>query len=378
MAENLVLDSLEIRNFRAFRHLQIQRLGRVNLITGKNNVGKTSLLEALLLYARGGSPALIRDLLESRDELRAGAENLAPRQRSVYWPSQVENIRYLFHDYPDLWGKVESVSIGHMPIQNDNLSLSVQWQINHYDTQGQLQSRFVSPPVNEFTDADEAVPYLVAEQYGRFLSRMSLINVFDGTFPFTREPRELPVQYVKSDGLNPYLIGELWDKIALSSSEEDVLALLQLIDSRVKRVSIVGEERTQGRVPVVSLIGTEGRFPLKSLGDGINRLFGIALALVNAKGGLLLLDEIENGIHYSVQPQIWNFLFEAARRLNVQVFATTHSWDCIAAFQRAAQEHEEDEGVLIRLQNRNGEVVETLLDENELEIAVQENIEVRG
>lgn len=64
----LLLESLEIQNFRGFHHLQIEKLGRVNLIVGKNNIGKTSLLEALELYARRGAPELIRQFLRSRND----------------------------------------------------------------------------------------------------------------------------------------------------------------------------------------------------------------------------------------------------------------------------------------------------------------------
>lgn len=71
---NLILDSLEIRNFRGLQELRIERLGRVNLIVGKNNVGKTSVLEALRLYANPGSPEIHSDLLQSRDELDPAPE----------------------------------------------------------------------------------------------------------------------------------------------------------------------------------------------------------------------------------------------------------------------------------------------------------------
>lgn len=77
--------------------------------------------------------------------------------------------------------------------------------------------------------------------------------------------------------------------------------------------------------------------PLYSLGDGMYRALGIALALANARNGILLIDEFENGLYYTVQPDIWQLIFQVARRLNIQVFATTHSWDCIEAFQQAMQ-----------------------------------------
>ena len=107
------------------------------------------------------------------------------------------------------------------------------------------------------------------------------------------------------------------------------------------------------------------------------RILGIALAQVNAKDGILLIDEFENGLYYSVQPDLWRFIFRLAHSLNVQVFATTHRWDCIEAFQRAAREDRQEEGLLIRLESKKGEIGVTLYDEQELTIATREHIEVR-
>lgn len=109
----------------------------------------------------------------------------------------------------------------------------------------------------------------------------------------------------------------------------------------------------------------------------MQRMFGIALALVNSRNGILLVDEIENGLHYSAQPDVWRLIFRLASRLNVQVFATTHSWDCIEAFQKAAQEDTQNAGLLIRLENKKGKIIATLFDEQELGIATREQIEVR-
>ena len=64
----------------------------------------------------------------------------------------------------------------------------------------------------------------------------------------------------------------------------------------------------------------------------------IVLSLVNARGGVLLIDEFENGLHYSVQLDAWRMIFNLAQSLNVQVFATTHSWDAVESFQTAAAE----------------------------------------
>ncbi|QAT88561.1 ATPase-like protein [Corallococcus coralloides] len=112
------------------------------------------------------------------------------------------------------------------------------------------------------------------------------------------------------------------------------------------------------------------------MGDGMSRIFELALGLVSSQDGLFLIDEVENGVHYSAQEQLWRFIFEAASQLNVQVFATTHSWDCISAFQKAASSHAED-GMLISLAQTDGDIKATVFNEGDLEIITRESIEVR-
>ena len=130
-------------------------------------------------------------------------------------------------------------------------------------------------------------------------------------------------------------------------------------------------------MPIVRLEGSSEPITLRSMGDGMVRLFHLALALVNSKGGMLLVDEIENGIHYSVHEDLWKLVFKTAKDLDIQVFATTHSWDCIEAFQRAACEDVSSEGYLIRLGWKRDKVVATVYDENDLAVVTRDQIEVR-
>ncbi|MDQ2716171.1 MAG: ATP-binding protein, partial [Chloroflexota bacterium] len=197
--------------------------------------------------------------------------------------------------------------------------------------------------------------------------------------------KEMNSMFTSANGLNGRQIGELWDSIALTSLEKDVLASLQIIAPGAEGVSFVTDLRsrreiarlsTAERLPIVKIAGIADPLPLRSLGDGMQRMLGIALALVNARDGLLLIDEIENGIHYSAQSDLWRFIFEVASRLNVQVFATTHSWDCIEAFQKVARQNKA-EGLLVRLSSKHNDIAVTLFDEEELGIATRERIEVR-
>ena len=79
---------------------------------------------------------------------------------------------------------------------------------------------------------------------------------------------------------------------------------------------------------MLKLHGVADRVPIGSMGDGMWRMLGLALSIANAKGGVLLVDEIDTGLHYSVMEGMWRMLGKAAAAGSVQVFATTHSRDC--------------------------------------------------
>jgi hypothetical protein len=172
-------------------------------------------------------------------------------------------------------------------------------------------------------------------------------------------------------------LGPLWDKIALSERENDVVEALRIVAPDIKAVSMVGGDNPRRiRTAIVRSQSFPRPVPLRSFGDGLNRLFGIVLSLVNAKDGLLLIDEFENGMHHTVQYDVWRGIFRLSRALKVQVFATSHSWDAIQAFQRAAAE-DPDDGVLVRLSKRNEDIIPTLFREEELAVATRDHIEVR-
>jgi hypothetical protein len=173
-------------------------------------------------------------------------------------------------------------------------------------------------------------------------------------------------------------LGPLWDKIALSDLEKDIVEALRIINPEISAVSMVGgESPKQSRMAIVRTNERNRPVPLRSFGDGVIRVFAIALSLVNAEDGFLLIDEVENGIHHTVQTDVWRVVFRLAQRLNIQVFATSHSWDSIEAFQRAAAETPE-EGVLVRLtRKKDGDIVPTTFKKDDLAIITRDRIEVR-
>jgi AAA15 family ATPase/GTPase len=116
------------------------------------------------------------------------------------------------------------------------------------------------------------------------------------------------------------------------------------------------------------------RVPIGSMGDGIWRLLGIALALVSARGGVLLVDEIDSGLHYTVLVDMWRLVLETARSLDVQVFATTHSRDCYEALA-AVTDASRAEISLQRIERGRSEAI--AFNEAELRQAAERGLEVR-
>ena len=151
---------------------------------------------------------------------------------------------------------------------------------------------------------------------------------------------------------------------------------LNIINDDIDRITFVTDGlRDRYRIPVVSLKNSGKRVRLSSMGDGLNRVLTIILALLNAKGGVLLLDEFETGLHYSVQTQLWEIIFMLAEELDIQVFVTSHSSDCLKAFTKA---NNKEMGMLIRLEQRKAGVLPVCyIDNNDIAFASENSIELR-
>lgn len=372
---NLVLDSLEIENFRAFRHLKINHLGRVNLVVGKNNVGKTCLLEALMLYAGKGEPVVILGLLEKRNELRSSSGKRVYRSLERA-EERFSALQLLFHGRNGLGKAVDPIRVGPVGFVGDTITVKTVWSSRDDVERGWRLIEVDEPETQAVRLA--SIPGMTVEIGQHMEYHFPLDQDYSPRF-FRNQPfvGEIHCVSVEANGLDSASTALMWDNVALSNLENDVLSALRIIAPSVSGVNLLGHEGSRQRIPFIRAIGYDAPLPLRSMGEGMNRIFGLALALVNAKDGLLLIDEIDTGIHYSVQPDMWRLIFEVAHRLNVQVFATSHSWDCIQAFQQAADENTQEEGVLIRLQNKNGDVVPVLFDEEELNVVAREMIEVR-
>lgn len=338
--ERLRLPDLLIENFRGIDSLAIPKLGRVTLLTGKNGVGKSTVLEAVRAYAAQGHPAILHELLTGRREFSTFTDEDGEFFVAPDWSA-------LFHGRSA--SKKIEIIVGSQKKKTKDARIKIQ--------RGSLPNEFES----------------------RDLARRRRVN--RGVPKEERSPKMIACEPLGPGLLTDERMAVLWDEVALTDDENQAVQALRLVYSDAERVAVIGGGqlplRTGGRRVVVRIKDQDIPVPLRSLGDGAARLFGLALALANGQNGFLVIDEAENGIHHSIQPDYWRMVLQAARDNNVQVLATTHSRDCIHGFAQAAVENEDVDGVLIRLEKDEQGHYIVDYPEDELKIASDQGIEVR-
>ena len=387
--DRLHLPSLSIKGFRGIKELSIERLGRVTLLAGKNSVGKTTVLDAIQVYAARGQKYFLSELLESRQEYAIAETDDHNMHRRF-----VPDFAALFHGRD--MSRCARLSIGP---KSDTGQLRIE-ETSLDDEQisniGALLSSSVARGYTQvfkvvFQDTEQILPWILptqgsdaartVERYGgsAYLYSYDLLGGAKWLSPIGCQP------------LGPGLLSDkeivrFWNAIALTDDEDRAMQALRLIlGSALERVAVIREdepsvsyknveEKDHIQRVVAKLRGQARPVPLQSLGDGALHLAGVALAMANSRDSFLLIDEAENGIHHSLQPDFWRMVFKTAHANNVQVIATTHSFDCVRGFAQAAVECEEVEGVLVRLERKDEAMWAVEYSERNLKAVAKQSI----
>ncbi|UGQ48878.1 AAA family ATPase [Massilia endophytica] len=401
-----MLDSLMIRNYRSIESMDIERLGNVNLIMGGNNAGKSTLLEALRVYCGRADPNLLNEIAIARGETSFDSREMSTSLlESEIFESMFFGRRYNELGDPGIYIG-ESKPINFVEITRAWLSEVADVKEAEDGVEPHIRRRFITDDIElrKLAEFDALTPVLLVRARtpeSRLLrSYLNLDELpSDGSSLSARRLSErwfsgmptIPYSYVPTRMLAVAEIGWMWDRVALTDFEDVVVDALRVIDSRIEGLVFVdqGDYRQFGRrsmgqprrTALLKMSDSQNRMPLASSGDGILRLLQIILSLYAARDGILLIDEFENGLHYSIQRKIWDSIFYHAGKLNVQVFATTHSSDTVRAFADMAKEHD-GYGMGIHLAKSVGfkddeRTIATLYDERELYFASKSDIELR-
>ena len=381
-ATELHLPDLQIKGFRGIDELTIPKLGRVTLLTGKNGVGKTTVLEAVEAYAARGWDRVLSKILLNREEYSIQEGFDGDRTKAVNYVALFSE--RTLANAPITIGATRSHDV--LSIGLNGISEDEQMSFGLYpipEGARAITSAFATKQVSVLG---------LIDPFGQLIyDTLHYISPRHRVPPGIRQGDE-PLKQAPYEMLGPgpianQKLSELRDKVALSEDEDRALGALRLLyGDKIEAATIIAEEEnirpftgvSSGRRAIVRLVNNHSPVPLKSLGEGALRFYGTALALANCRGGFLLIDEVENGIHHSVQADYWRMIIATARANDVQVLATTHSWDTVKGFSKAATEDKESEGLAYRLERtKSGRLRAVDYSEEDLAVAARADIELR-
>lgn len=351
--------SLQIKNFRCFRELKVKSLERVNLIAGKNNTGKTALLEAIFLQLGPNNPSLSTSL----DGFRGIGRTRVDAEEVWGW---------LF------FGKQIDETIELLGSYTDHKSCALRIRLV------EPESGMLAPPGTETGTTSTILPSSFTTTVWRDLvlefqdptgkispSRVSLSENKESRARLAPSP---PGIFLHTRSWFPAVDAERFSKLEQVGRQEVVVNALKFLEPRLSRLAVL----VTGGVPHIhGDIGIGRLVPLPLMGEGIVRLLSILLAIANASGGTVLIDEVENGLHHSVLIKVWKAIAQAARQANVQVFATTHSYECILAAHEAFSNHDPYDLRLYRLERVDEDIKVVAYDQESLEVSLEEHWEIR-
>jgi AAA domain, putative AbiEii toxin, Type IV TA system len=339
-----MLKSLSIKNFRLFHELQIDALNRVNLIAGENDTGKTALLESLyLLFADINSffkfPSAFRSSQNGDDF-------------DSFW-------KWLFYKR----SLALSMEIRAVAEKNEKYSVSLD-----------------VPTANAISDSIKL--------------RYRTENIWEGTREIIRgsggsgsnPPFGPTLSVFSTTPSSPGEDADYFNRVAAKrGGEKRLVELLRVVEPALQELKYL----KLGAQPLVYAdVGMEDLIPTTQLGQAFTRLLRLFSEILVAKLSsetlvvksqiIILIDEIENGIHYKAMPQVWKGIAAMARQEDLQIFATTHSYECIRYAHQAFSSEPVYDLVLHRLErDDSGNVRAVTLDRESLATSFDLEWEIR-
>lgn len=347
-----MLKRLQIRNFRGFSALKIDQLSAINLIAGKNNSGKTSLLEAIFLLSGAGNT----QLAINENVIRGLAPHGVPTGDPV-WKQLFSNL--------DMGRSIEITARRSARAQ---LTLRITSE-RQPATEIPLDRTNGTSITNSLDERFLAFEYIgPSAKSVKSQIRMKGQN-FEVNQPSTSPPFQAIILLSRNRNIHE-------DAVRLGRLRQQKQGDLLLKALRVfePRLLSIEDNASSGSPMIWGDIGWSELVPLSVMGDGMMQIARLVLAIASVPNGVVMIDEVENGIHHSVLGDFWQVIDQAASQFRTQVFATTQSIDCVTA---AHEYLSTDRFRLHRLEiSDNANRCVTYVPEA-LDAAIRHNLEVR-
>lgn len=372
-----MISSISIRGYRGFEQFEMPDLGRINLLVGTNNSGKTSILEAVSLLESAGDLTRLWNILWRRGERTV--RTLPPLEQNPAPRAVAEaDLGHIFHGH-----EIHSGTRLFITAKNESPEKSLELEIRELSASEKVDPQFVD-------DSDDSLlPRMALHMTGNPSPAVPLVvlsrnfGILSGQLRRAKRPQsKRPVQFISTESSSAEEVMAAWNTVSLKPEEKLALQALQALDSNIQGIALQARMPQQYWGPgnrggfMVKLKSVEQPVPIGSMGDGIWRMLALSIAIAQSKGGTLLVDEIDTGLHYTVMSKMWNLIYSAAKEFNVQVFATTHSYDCVYSLAQICPDADSANRITVqRIEANKHQSVP--YDQDEITVAAAREIEVR-
>lgn len=314
-----MLKRIVFQNFRGFEKLELPDLSQITLLTGKNSAGKSSVLEGVFLLMGYSSP-------DTFDKIRALRGLPSASDITKLWEPA-------FHNFDTT--KAVEISAEY---KGKELKLNYERDdaFSTLDSNQSIQNTFISfsSPAASYYTLRYSFTVDETTQNGHLFLNPSInpngtlamaINTDSNSKTDFKVPNTLFVKSAAANSIDDAEVAGWFGDLELKGDHQLVVEALRIIDPDIVDIKTI----VQQRYVQLYLRTKESTLPLKLSGDGMCKLLYLVLAILRSPGSIILIDEIENGFHYSIQESFWKILAESAKRSNSQIIATTHSYECI-------------------------------------------------
>lgn len=349
-----LFDNIHIRNFRGIREAEVTSLGSINVFFGKNNCGKSSLLEAIFLLTGPNNPML---------PIRINSF------RSYGLFREYDMLLDFYNLNPD--GIIELSANGKV---HRKLNIS-----SFFDEVGEVK---LDSTENGGSNSQERFyglnhVFRIGDSKTEYRSKLSIQrgDLSKGQMGIDQRYIEpvrslyVPSAYMQSP------VNEVYGRLTEDKKERPIVDVLRSIEPKIRDMKLIGKE-------LMVDIGIEKLLPLNMMGDGLRKLVSIVLAVYDCKEGVIAIDEVDNGFHYSTMISLWKALALASKESNTQVFLTTHNLDFLKGMTALLRDEKykwlEREIAAYKLIKNEEDILSVLrYDSTTIDYSLEQEIEIR-
>lgn len=333
MSTKFPIQSLSVENFRAFDSIEFKKFSRINIFGGLNGVGKSSLLEILFFCVDCKDPAAAAKSLLWRSASVTSAEDLLRVIRNPDKPAYIRaQINKTYYE----------TSVVKTKIPNDILKDLISKAPITSGPNESLQVGEVGLKTTLMTGNLPVIESYVSPSKDGFAAVLKTLGSV-----------EFPLAQILSSNIRPnaHELAEAVSGAIKTGQVNDIVGHLQILDPYLTDLMILHDSKN----PAVYVKRTDGIIPINLLGDGFRAALNALLAVSLHEGRILLLDEVDTALHFSITARIWAIIAKAAYEKNCQIFATSHSRESILnAVAGVEQANRSSDFTYFRIENSNG------------------------